>query len=377
MNSGGEKLNELERVVRDLLRPEGAKDPEAVVRAWEGPDAEALRVAVDEHRLEAALIDALERAGASVDPALAERAADDRVVRLLAGRVLNDAAAVFDGAGIRWAVFKGPVAAGLMPRPHLRTFNDLDLLVEPARFGDAIDALVEAGAEEQNQNWSAYHRHRVGEVPMAMRDITVDLHWHLVGLGRDRDTMAVDVGAILDRLRLREVDGRERPIFAAEDLVVYLALHAALGGATRLDQLRDLAVAISADPLDWGVAAERAEAWQVTRLVAHALDRAAILLGAHVPPPVLERLGGRGLERRRRLDEGRSLELRSFPVASRRDRPRQAAKVLFRRGFQRVWFPGRQGWDFTDERGRLYHARYGGGDSARREFLEAVAAGMR
>src|SRR4051794_12287440 len=43
---------------------------------------------------------------------------------------LRIAGAALDDAGIRWALIKGPALAALWPRPDMREYRDLDLLVD-------------------------------------------------------------------------------------------------------------------------------------------------------------------------------------------------------------------------------------------------------
>ena len=355
----------IDALLTDLSRPDGPEDPSAVASAWVGPDRGRTRDAVGRHRLEAVTADALRRAGAPPDPELDLLVADDRRVRLLAGRALTTAASALADRDVPWLVFKGPSIARLMPRPELRTFNDLDLLVAGPALGEAIDALVDVGAEELNENWTPYLRHRVGEVPMVMFGVTVDLHWHLP-----------PPVAMLDRRVERTIADRATPVFDPIDQLLHLSVHAALGGGTRLDQFRDVAVVASGEAIDWDRFVDRARTAWVDGLVGHLLDRATLAGPASVPEEVVRDLAGDGsLRRRRRIDRGRVDGLRSLPVLWRRRRRRDVARVLVRRGLDRAAGPLHRGWDFTEPRSRLYHAHPSGGAAGRQAYLDAVAAG--
>src|SRR4051812_47640579 len=62
-------------------------------------------------------------------------------------------AAAIAPLGIPWLTFKGPVAAQqLYPRPELRTYRDVDLLVPRAEFQGAIDYLQRNGFEVIDRN---------------------------------------------------------------------------------------------------------------------------------------------------------------------------------------------------------------------------------
>ena len=366
----------IDELLRDLSRPDGADEPEAIAEAWSGEAASAFQDAVARHRLDAAASDGLRRAGAPVDPELDLVVDDDRRVRLLARRALNTASAAFDDAEVPWVVFKGPAISRLMTRPELRTFNDLDLLVPAASFGTAVDALIDAGVEEVNENWEPYLRHGVGEVPMAVSGVTVDVHWHITGLARDRSMFRLDPEVMLDRRVERTVDESKAGVFDPVDQLLHLSLHAALGGGTRLDQFRDVAVVSAGETIDWDLLVERARAAWIDGLVGHVLDRATIAGPADVPEEVVTELAGAGsVARRRRLDDSRVDGLRGLPVLLRRRRATDVGRVVVRQVLDRLPGSARRGWDFTDPQSRLYQGTPSGGASGRRAYLDAVERG--
>lgn len=365
----------LDDALRALAGPEGVVDDAPVLRFIGGPEESHLIDLAIAHRLHAALVDVLERTGAPIDERLGALAVADRVVRLRLKGVLSAAASALDAADVSWLVFKGPAVAASMPRPELRTYNDLDLLVDAHRFADSIDALATVGITEVNRNWEPYVRYRVGEVPMVGAGVTVDLHWHLIGLRRDRVDLRLDPAAMLARRRRRVVDDRELSLFDPEDQLLHLAIHSALSGTTRLDQLRDLFVAASTESLDWEAFVRRARAAGAARLTGHALDRAVSVVGADVPAEILVGLAGAGpLARRRRFDGDAVATLRGLGVHWRRDSARaslRAARVRLGDSLPRF---GRRhvGWDFATPDSRLYFARESGGGPGRETFLRGV-----
>lgn len=360
--------------LRELAAVDGPVDLDRALAPLAAGGGTQLTEAVRRHRLDAAFADALQRAGHEVPVDIAADVADDRLVRLQVTAALGRVAEAFDDAAVRWLTFKGPVIAALMLRPELRAYNDLDVLVGAADLRRAVDALTEAGIDELNENWIPYVRHRVGEVPMAAGHVSIDLHWHVVGLGRHRRSIRFDPTAMLARRRFVEVAGTARPTFDASDQLLHLVVHTALSGATRLDQLRDLAVAVSNEPIDWGEFAQRAGGVGVAKLAGHTLDRAARVLGAPIADPVLRRMAGSSLDRRRRLDGDAIGDLRGIGVWWRRDQPLASAAAALRRAGDLVGrVPGRpQGWDFTDEGSRLYFARRTGGSAVRDEYFRRV-----
>lgn len=361
-------------VVCALADPHGEVDLTGV--ALEGAAADELVESVLHHRLQGALVDAARRADRPVDERITGPADDDRLERLRAQRALPVIAEALDDAAVPWLVFKGPVVARLLARPEVRTFNDLDVLVARQRFGDAIAALTAVGAQELNRNWTPYVRYLVGEVPMELGPVPIDLHWHVTALRHTRRGVDFDPAAMLQRRRVVEVAGRALPTFDPEDQLLHLAVHAGLGGANRLDQLRDLSVAVT-DDVDWPTFVERARAAAVSGLVGHTLDRAAIAAGAPVDDHVLHTLAGVGSLRRRRRFDGDVVAMRRVGVHWRRDDPRAAVRAAWRSVYARVpaRLGGPGGWDFTDPGGTLFHDRASGGESARRRFVELVERG--
>lgn len=361
--------------LRELASVGGPVDLDRALAPLAAGARAQLTEAVGRHRLDAAFADALQRAGHEVPVDIAADVDDDRLMRLQVTAALGRVADAFDDADVPWLTFKGPVIAALMPRPELRSYNDLDVLVAAADLERAVDALTDVGIDELNENWTPYVRHRVGEVPMAAGAVSIDLHWHVVGLGRHRRSIRFDPSAMLARRRFVEVAGTARPTFDPSDQLLHLVVHAALSGATRLDQLRDLAVVVSNERIDWGEFAQRAGGVGVAKLAGHTLDRAARVLGAPISDPVLRRMAGSSLDRRRRLDGDAIGDLRGIGVWWRRDRPvASAAAVLRRVGDLIGRVPGRpRGWDFTDETSRLYYARRTGGPAMRAEYLRRVA----
>ena len=108
---------------------------------------------------------------------------------------LGRAAGALDGAGIGWVVLKGPVLATRWYRdPAARSYQDLDLLVDPAGLSAAVDALAGVGFAERNRNWAGLRSVGAGEIALVDDRVMIDLHWHVVALERDRRPLRVPDG---------------------------------------------------------------------------------------------------------------------------------------------------------------------------------------
>ena len=84
---------------------------------------------------------------------------------LLMTAVLERVSRTLDEAGVPHVAIKGPVLAELVyPRPDLREYGDLDLLVPPSAFAAALETLEAGGATLIEQNWQLMHDIGKGEL---------------------------------------------------------------------------------------------------------------------------------------------------------------------------------------------------------------------
>jgi len=353
-------------------------DRRAVAEVVDAGHLDPLVAGAVEHRLGPVLVESLNQIGMEVPESLARIVAQDRLVRLQSLAALAKVARVFDSAGMGWACLKGPAVGSFMQHPELRRFNDLDILVAGSDLGDAVDLLRESGIEEMNRNWDGYVKHRVGEIPMAAKGVSIDLHWHLVGLGIHRRGISLDPVEMLSRTRRRQLGQVDASILSPEDQLLHIAVHSAMSGANRLDQLRDMAVLLESDSIDMALLADTARLYRVARLVSHALDRARLVLGAPVDPDWLDDLGGRTLGLRRFVDARLSRPGSAGPtlaVSAWRDGPLSTAASLAwqLRSRLRSRFGRGVGWDVSDEGGPLYYATRSGGEEKRAGYIAGAA----
>ena len=286
------------RLLRACLLPEARRRPEEIGALAAAADPDAVLRMARFHGVMAMLFDGL-RAAPGVPPALLEPVTalyEAAVHRHLRGAWdLARVGRAIDGAGVRWAVVKGPAAVELLyGGGGGRTYADLDILVDPRGFGPAIEALEAAGLVMLDRNWAVVRREMRGEVHLRGADgPEVDLHWHLVNMYRGR--MRVPTAELLDRAVAVSLAGVPARTLDPADSLVHLCLHAALAGADRMVWLKDVERATALRPPDWDVLVERAARWRVGAPVGLVLARSAGWLGAGVPPTVLRRLLGRAL----------------------------------------------------------------------------------
>ncbi|MHB1974797.1 MAG: nucleotidyltransferase domain-containing protein [Acidimicrobiales bacterium] len=196
---------------------------------------------------------------------------------------------LLDAVGAAWVVVKGRVLAELAyDRPELRSYADLDVLVDPRHFGDVVDALERAGATLLDRNWSLLHERGLCEASMQLTHGTyLDLHWHLVTPAAARRGFQLDTAALLARRRMVSIRGIAVPTLDAEDTLLHVALHGTLSGGHRLSWVKDVERLVARGDVDWDAFVARARASRVTLPVGVMLRRAHRLLGAPVPRAVL------------------------------------------------------------------------------------------
>ncbi|HEX2027139.1 MAG TPA: nucleotidyltransferase family protein [Nitriliruptorales bacterium] len=258
---------------------------------------------------------------------------------------LRTVAAVLDAAAVPWLVIKGPVlATAVHPRPDLRGYGDLDVVVPARTFQRALESLEAAGGTVAAPNWALRRRITAGEVPVTLPDGgVVDLHWHVLNHARLREPFRIPMRDLFDRAEPVTVDGRPVLTLEPTDTLLYLALHASMAGGNRLVWLKDLERSLAQRPPDPEALVRRADAWHVALPVATTLAKARAVLRADVPETMLRALApGRVWERiaelawraspPARARPGRSVD-RIVSRAARRDAPSSllelARRVLF------------------------------------------------
>ncbi|MBD8078935.1 nucleotidyltransferase family protein [Cellulosimicrobium arenosum] len=218
-----------------------------------------------------------------------EQAKHDQLMRHL--RALADVAgagAVLDAAAVPWVVVKGPVLAGaIWPVVNMREYYDVDLVVAPHRFEDAVAALQERGVRLLDRNWPEIRRTGRAELAMLTPAGTpLDLHWHVAVPAELRRAFPLDIDAMLGRRRHVEVGGRAVPTLDPVDTVLHLAFHAAQAGANRLMWLADVRFALEHGQVDVAELERRSRAagtWLGVRSVLARVHRVLGLPSDRVP----------------------------------------------------------------------------------------------
>jgi Uncharacterised nucleotidyltransferase len=230
-------------------------------------------------------------AGADPDAvSLLEReyvAANARHLRALAD--LATVALALDDAGIRWLLFKGPILTEVVyPRRDLRSYLDLDVVVAPRDFPDAVDALQQHGAGLLDRNWDLLLGREAGQLHFQLPFGTLaDLHWHVVNRTEIRRSLSVSMSDLLARARPTVVGSTPVLTFDHVDFLLHLCIHAALSGGVRVTWLKDIERSVAACHYSPDEVLERAKEWRAGAPVAAMLGRVRRLFGPESIPPEL------------------------------------------------------------------------------------------
>jgi len=400
----------VDALLRWAVRDEVCWTPAAVLPVLRHQLSPTLGESLSYHRMwglvHAAVVSHLVRGGSAHPQLVAELGAMRTEAAAWHLRVLADLGGlgtVLEPLRVPWAVFKGPVLAELAyGGKGLRSYADLDVLVDQAAFGDVVDALEAAGVEVWDRNWSLQLELDRAELSCILPHGTLlDLHWHPVNDAPARREFAVDPAMLLARRRQVAL-GRVGtvPILDPADHLVVVALHATLSGGHHLQWTKDVAQLVRSSAVDAPTVAERAHQMGAAVAVAWMLARAERLAGPLATDLTVEDLVGDGLVRQLVVAGERAVGPRRFDTTHRsgrlvtsslRDQPgpwRQAVGRgvrahpfrwrRWRSALLRNATPGELDEralgrlaDAPDERNRMRMAE--GGAAARRAYLQSVS----
>jgi hypothetical protein len=215
--------------------------------------------------------------------------------------VLKQLGTALEGAGLPWAVLKGPVLAEISYGRASRGYSDIDLVVPASRLREAVAALEGVGAVLAEPDWLQLVRSGKGQLKMVSRcpplKVPVDLHWHLLYKRSERQRYRIGLEEVLERRRRVQLQHVQAWALEPTDFAAHVALHAAQSGAHQLRWLLDIERTLVAQPPAWDVFVRRCRSWRVGLPVSVALNRARRTVGAPVPEEVVSELAGGRLNR--------------------------------------------------------------------------------
>ncbi|HLJ15270.1 MAG TPA: nucleotidyltransferase family protein [Bryobacteraceae bacterium] len=202
---------------------------------------------------------------------------------------------VFEAAGVPAIPFKGPALGWLAYENFThRTCVDLDFVLPQRYIPEAIAALqareytpqfnpIEAQARERGPAPGQYLFTPVG------RRRSVELHTERTLRYFSRP---LNLNEMNSRLVELEIGGQKIRTFSIEDLLVMLCVHGAKHFWERLSWIVDIAQLVTVQQVNWEFLLAIAARMQSTQVLLLGLSLAHELVGAPLPPTVLERIRG-------------------------------------------------------------------------------------
>jgi predicted O-linked N-acetylglucosamine transferase (SPINDLY family) len=197
----------------------------------------------------------------------------------------------FAQAGIPAIPFKGPVLAlKAYGDLGLRTFRDLDFLVQDADLSVAIGRLRELGYERQadltDSQLEITHWIQGQEVMFREAGTCIEPHTRLTSI---RMALNIDHAGLWARARRTTVNGRVMLIMAPEDEFIVLAIHGGKELWWNIKWACDASAFLAAHPdLDWRAIMDRARSQGCLRMVLLAVALARAFFDARIPPAIIE-----------------------------------------------------------------------------------------
>jgi hypothetical protein len=287
------RFSESDRVLA-ILRAAARREPNSRLLAHT-QSVDLLLEASSRHGLDHVLLDWLRLAVAEREhPALGALQERNRRAANFHLRVLGALRTALDSlmGTMAVVVLKGPVLAALGGTRSVRTYGDLDLLIAPASYLDALEALEGIGATLfPYGGWRGAFETRHAQLPLLLPlGVGLDLHWHLCSEPGVRNSFSVDsADRLLSRAGRLELGIGAIPVLDPHDMVIHTAAHAGWSGGDRLGWLVDVDATIGRVDLDldWDVIVRRAQAWKLDHVVRDVLRRTAHEIGTAIPAEVL------------------------------------------------------------------------------------------
>lgn len=266
-----------------------ARDVARVRPTEPAPFDDLLSVAVRE-RMTGLLCRAIDDGGVAASAEQRERARrahEDALIRdLRLERLLARTSELLAREGLAHCALKGPVLARTAyDAPELRSFADVDVLVERDGFEHAIRALVARGGTRRfTEPRSGFAAQYTKGVCVELTDgCQVDVH---VTLAAGPFGLAIPVHELFASPDAVEVGATRVPALRGEHRFLHACYHAALGDLPpRLVPLRDVAEMVRRE-LDADAVLAIAARWRGLAVVQRALVLVATTLGVPIPEPL-------------------------------------------------------------------------------------------
>lgn len=176
----------------------------------------------------------------------------------------------------------------LYPRPDLRPMSDVDCMVPLERAGEACALLDRLGCRRgpdlvRPDFFPTFHNELEYFTPHPDHPVRLDVHAR--PFRPLRYAQSVPPRAFWADATFMKLHGASVLVPGAADMLIHLAVHAAIHGADRLLWLYDIYrfAAENSDQLDWSLVMARARAWGVLHPLRVCLHRTESVFGSFLP----------------------------------------------------------------------------------------------
>ena len=143
-----------------------------------------------------------------------------KFMRILHGQ--TELVALFRTAGIPLVILKGMAAVVYDPQPARRSMGDVDFLVPPERFADALRMMDANGYRRQDEAVPETADDAPRHVQFFRDGVEYELHHHFSSFGLDLEPILLDG---FGRAVTREISGREFPTLPNPENALVLLAH--------------------------------------------------------------------------------------------------------------------------------------------------------
>ncbi len=195
----------------------------------------------------------------------------------------------FDARALRVLHYKGAtVAVRFYGELNLRTFHDIDFLIEPRDLSVVCEALEASGytnAVSFTERERELHEAEQKEFLFQKRGFNIEPHWKFTARRFEFD---VDYEGIWRRAESIRVASEQVLVPSTEDVLILMMLVGAAGYWKRLQMLVDIAAVTNGPvPVDWVSVETEMKRLRATRVMHLATYLAHALCGADIPAVIL------------------------------------------------------------------------------------------
>ncbi|MEB3197037.1 MAG: nucleotidyltransferase family protein [Candidatus Sericytochromatia bacterium] len=221
---------------------------------------------------------------------------ENQAHRLLIDQQLSEVLARFEAVGLPVLVVKGPThAEPLYPNPFWRPMVDLDLLVAPEDWDEAMALLEASGFLAEHSDWARLTERLTGQVallkPLGPAIAAIELHRDLKMLSERLAVRGeVDARRAWQEAVTLDVNGSCVATLAPEDALAYASTHWAQHHFYNSVWLLDIALMAGRPGLDWQKLVDDARTDGTASFIWLTLSLARHLYAAPVPVAALRAL---------------------------------------------------------------------------------------